>query len=211
VALLRSDTGNARAPSFRTSAVAAGSLALVVGAEGGSPTAAFGMVARSAGAWQSQRGGEIDARIELDARMRRTAEGGLAVDAGGQAIGMAVFGPRQRVLVIPAPTIEQVATRLERDGRIARGYLGVGLQMVEVGVGKPGIMVMSVDPNGPAASADLHQGDVIVGWDGQAAPDVRSLLRKLGPDSIGRPIELELIRSGKTVRSVVTIAEKPAR
>jgi len=41
---------------------------------------------------------------------------------------MAVLGARRRVLVIPAATIERVAARLETHGRIARGYLGVGLQ-----------------------------------------------------------------------------------
>jgi S1-C subfamily serine protease len=211
VALLRIDTADLAAPAVRSPPVPAGALAVVVGMEAGSPSAALGIVARSGGPWQSQRGGEIDARIELDVRMRRSAEGGLAVDASGQAIGMAVFGPQQRVLVIPARTIDRVATRLERDGRIARGYLGIGLQSVDVGGGKTGIMVMSVDPEGPAASADVHQGDVIVGWDGQPVADVRSLVRKLGPDSIGRAIELDLIRSGKAARRVVTIAEKPAR
>ena len=51
-------------------------------------------------------------------------------DAAGQSIGMAVFGPRRRVLVIPSSTIERVAVRLETHGYIARGYLGLGLQPV---------------------------------------------------------------------------------
>ncbi|WP_204280305.1 hypothetical protein, partial [Raoultella ornithinolytica] len=68
------------------------------------------------GSWQSMRGGEIDARIELDTRLRGTAEGGLVVNAAGQAFGMAVFGPRRRVLVIPSATIERVATKLESHG-----------------------------------------------------------------------------------------------
>ena len=54
----------------------------------------------AAGPWRSLRGGEIDARIELDLRLRRSAEGGLAVDPAGRAIGMAVFGPPRRMLVI---------------------------------------------------------------------------------------------------------------
>ena len=73
-----------------------------MGAEDGAPTAALGVVSRAAGAWESMRGGEIDARIELDPRLRQSAEGGLAFDVAGQAIGMAVFGPRRRVLVIPS-------------------------------------------------------------------------------------------------------------
>ena len=70
-----------------------GSLALIVGAEEGAATAALGVVSVAGGPWRSLRGGEIDSRIELDARLRRKGEGAVAVDAGGQVLGMAVFAP----------------------------------------------------------------------------------------------------------------------
>ena len=124
-----------------------------MGAEDGAPTAALGVVSRAAGAWESMRGGEIDAGIELDPRLRQSAEGGLAFDVAGQAIGMAVFGPRRRVLVIPSGTIERVVAMLESHGRIARGYLGLGLQPVALQGGEgSGAIVMSVDPQGPGAA-----------------------------------------------------------
>jgi hypothetical protein len=63
------------------------------------------------GRWRSLRGGEIEARIEIDVRLRNSHQGGLVLDASGDAIGMAVLGPR-RVIVIPAATIERVAGRL---------------------------------------------------------------------------------------------------
>ena len=72
-------------------------------------------------AFPARGGGEIDARIELDLRLRRIAEGGVVLDASGAAFGMAVFGPRRRVLVIPAATIERVADKLASHGRIRRG------------------------------------------------------------------------------------------
>ncbi len=139
--------------------VAAGALAMAVGAEDGTPTAAVGVVSRAAGPWRSLRGGEIEARIELDLRLRRSAEGGPTLNAVGQAIGMAVFGPRRRVLVIPSATIERVAAKLENYGRIARGYIGLGLQPVALqGDGELGVMVMSVDPEGPGAAAVSTRG-----------------------------------------------------
>src|SRR5262245_52947505 len=85
---------------------ALGALLLAVGAEGGTSTATLGVVSRASGSWRSLRGGEIDARIEVDLRLRQSAEGGLMLDASGTAIGMAVLGPRRRVLVIPTATIE---------------------------------------------------------------------------------------------------------
>ncbi len=73
--------------------------------------------------------------------MRRSAEGGLALNALGRPIGMTVFGPRRRVLVIPGATIDRVAAQLAAHGRVPRGYLGVALQPVKIeaeGIGAVG-------------------------------------------------------------------------
>jgi S1-C subfamily serine protease len=210
VALLRVDSGNAPARQPRNSPVAVGSLTVVLGAEDALPLPALGLAAKVTGAWQSQRGGEIDARIDLSVDLRRRAEGGLVLDSNGDAVGMVVFGPRQRALVIPIATIDRVATRLNQNGRIARGYLGITLQSVATGNGGGGIMVMSTEADGSAAKADIHQGDIIVGWDGEAVTDARSLVRRLGPDSIGRTVQLDLLRAGKAARAAVTIVEKLA-
>ena len=177
---------------------------------GGAPTAALGAVSVSRGPWQSMRGGEIDARIELDTRLRSTAEGGVVVNAAGQAFGMTVFGPRRRVLVIPSVTIGRIAAKLETDGRILRGYVGLGLHPVSVEGNGSGVMVMSVDPEGPGAAAHIHQGDVLVSWDGKPIGKLQSLLRSLGPDSIGKLLEIELRRGGQLHRTKLQIGERPA-
>ena len=168
-------------------------------------------MSRAAGPWRSLRGGEIDARIELDLRLRRSAEGGVALDASGAAFGMAVFGPRRRVLVIPGATIERVAAKLASHGRIPRGYLGLGLHPVALTGGDgTGAMVMSVDPKGPGAAAGVHQGDVIVALDGEPIRHVQSLLRALGPDRVGQTVTLDLRRAGETKQLSLTIGERPA-
>jgi S1-C subfamily serine protease len=209
IALLRVDRSDPPTLPLETLPVAVGALALAVGAEDDGPTAAFGVVSRSTGPWYSLRGGEIDARIELDLRMRRSAEGGLAIDATGHAVGMAVFGPRRRVLVIPSTTIQRVAARLEKYGRIPRGYLGLGFQLVAIEDGGRGVMVMNVDPQGPGAKAGVHQGDVIVAWNGEAIRQVRSLSRALGPDSVGQTVTLGLRRGGETKDVQLTIGTRP--
>ncbi|WP_024519462.1 S1C family serine protease [Bradyrhizobium sp. Tv2a-2] len=184
-----------------------GTLAVVVATERGAPTASLGMVSLVGERWRSLRGGDIDARIELDVRLRHSHEGGLALDAAGRAFGMAVLGPR-RVLTIPAGTIERVATRLETHGRIARGYLGVGLQPVRLDDGV-GAMVMSVDKQGPAAQAGIRQGDVIVAVNNERIAGVRALIRSLGPDSVGSTIDLALQRAGEPVNVKLTVGERP--
>jgi S1-C subfamily serine protease len=210
VALLRVDRSDLRPVPLYDASLAPGALALVVGSMAGTATAALGVVSHASGPWRSLRGGEIDARLELGTVMQRQAEGGLALEAGGQAFGMAVFGPRQRVLVIPSATIERVAAKLECHGRIARGYLGLGLQQVAVQDGDGmGLIVTSVDPKGPAAAADVRQGDILVTWNGEPVRSVHSLLRALGHDSVGRTILLGLRRSGEPAEARLTITERP--
>lgn len=210
IALLRAEGAALDPAALETAPVAPGALALVVGTREGIPVAALGVVSTVGPAWRSLRGGDIDARIELDLSLHPQAEGGLAVDASGRALGMAVFGPRRRVLVIPAATIERVAARLETHGRIARGYLGLRLQPVRLENGGLGAMVMSVDPRGPGAAAGLRQGDVIVAWDGRPVADISPLLGALGPDSVGTTVAMSIRRAGEPAEVTLTIGERPA-
>jgi S1-C subfamily serine protease len=206
VALLRADT--AIAPVRLAATVPAlGTLAVVVATDRDTPSAALGMVSLSGRSWRSLRGGDIDARIELDVRLRDSQQGGLALDASGNAFGMAVLGPR-RVLVIPTATIERVATQLEARGRIARGYLGLGLQPVKLDDGM-GAMVMNVDKAGPSAAAGIRQGDVIVAVNDQKLSGVRALSRTLGPASVGAVVDVAVRRGGEPVSFKVTIGERP--
>ena len=206
VALLRADT--AIAPVKLAATVPAlGALSVVVSTNRDAPSAALGMVSVSGKGWRSLRGGEIDARIELDVRLRPSQEGGLALNASGEPLGMAVLGPR-RVLVIPTATIERVAAQLESRGRIARGYLGLGLQPLRLDDGL-GAMVMNVDKAGPAATAGIRQGDVIVAVNDQKLSGVRALSRTLGPASVGTVVDVAVRRGGEPVSFKVTIGERP--
>jgi S1-C subfamily serine protease len=210
IAVLRVERSDLPAIQLEITPLPVGALTIAVGADDGAPTAALGVVSRSTGPWWSLRGGEITARIELDLRIRQRAEGGLAIDANGRTIGMTVFGPRRRVLVIPSVTIERVAARLEKHGHIPRGYLGLGFQLVAIEGGGRGVMIMNVEPQGPGAKAGVHQGDTIVTWNGEPIRHVRSLLRALGPDSVGQTVTLGLRRGGETRNIALTIAERPA-
>jgi S1-C subfamily serine protease len=209
VALLRLERNDLpRAPSA-AGVPAVGALAVVAGARERAAAAALGVVSFAGPQWRSLRGGLIDARIELDAALARSSEGGLALDASGQALGMAVFGPRRRTLVIPMATIDRVADVLATKGRIARGYLGLSLQPVKLDAGGTGAMATSVDPKGPGAAGGVRQGDIIVAWDGEPIRGVHQLVRALGPDSVGASVKLTLRRGGEPIETALTIGERP--
>jgi S1-C subfamily serine protease len=211
------------AEPIAASAIAAGealtgAIALAIGADGtGGASARMGLVNLAGPEWHSSRGGLIDRRIVLDVRLARREEGGPVFDAAGRCLGMSTFGPRGKVIAIPAATIERVVPQLAKDGHVARGWLGVALQAVAVPDAlresadqSSGLMVMSVVENGPAAQAGVLAGDIILSVDGTPAHRLRRIARHFGADSIGRKAELRLIRSGAVMTVQTTIAERQA-
>jgi S1-C subfamily serine protease len=177
------------------------------------------MVATAAGPWQSMRGGSIDSLLRIDMRLDPRAEGGMVVDAEGALLGMPVFGPRRRTLVIPMATIERVAPKLLAEGRIRRGYLGLGLQPIRLDEalaqanglpGRRGIMVISLDPSGPARAGGVHVGDIIISVDGEAVAGMRGLHARLTPESVGKAAVLKVVRAGQVATANVTIGASPA-
>jgi S1-C subfamily serine protease len=219
VAVLRLSENLPEPAQLTTSdAARVGQIVLALGRSEEGEIANLGMVSVAGGSWQSMRGGNIDRLIRLDMRLGRRSEGGLVVDSEGRVLGMPVCGPRQTPLVIPMSTIERVGAQLLADGRIRRGYLGVGLHGIRLDEAlaaslslpdRRAIMVVSVDPNGPARTAGVLIGDVIVGFDGEPVSGVRSLLARLTPESVGKAAELKMLRAGEVTTASVTIGASP--
>jgi len=194
-----------------------GSLALIIGADGsGAPTGRLGMVHATGPEWHSQAGGRIETLLRLDARLGAD-EGGPVLTLGGRLIGMSTAGPRRRALAIPAATIERVLEPLLTEGRIARGWLGVGLQSVQVperfreAAGRDaGMMVVGLAPGAPAEQAGVLPGDIILEVDGRRTGRARGLATALAPERIGQPATLKLLRAGEVRLVSVTIGARPA-
>jgi len=196
----------------------AGHIVLGIGSHEGTAVASLGIVAFVGSAWHSLRGGTIDSFLRLDLALSPAAEGGALVDVHGRVLGMAVFGPRRRVLAIPKSTIDRAVDQLMAKGHVVRGYLGAGLQRVLL-AGQPGesppsasehgILVVSVDPTGPAAGAGLLIGDIITAWDARPVNRVREVIRLLGPESVGKSVDLQLLRGGVRTALSIVIGERP--
>jgi S1-C subfamily serine protease len=216
IAVLRfQPDGLAAAQTADAGSLRAGHVVLAVGAEQGTPIASLGLVAVAGGAWHSRRGGAIDSLIRLDMGLAAAAQGGALLDTQGRVVGMAVLGPRRRVLAIPTATIERVVDQLIAKGHVFRGYLGAGLQPVRLagaaGAASPagnGILVVSLDPGGPAARAGLMVGDIVTAWNAQPVDRVREVMRLLSPESVGRTVDLGLMRGGAPVALKIVIGER---
>lgn len=209
IVLLKPAGAAAVAPLKRAADVRAGSLAVVAGRDAATPLAGFVVVNQVGPAWRSMRGGLIDSRIGLSGGLDGRFEGAAALDPEGALIGMVLFGPRRRALVIPAETIDRVAPLLAEKGRVARGYLGAGLHPVR-DERLHGAMVMRLDDDGPAKRGGLHLGDIITAWNGEDVRGPRDVIRRLGADSVGTTVALTILRGGAGHRLDVVIGERPA-
>jgi S1-C subfamily serine protease len=213
VAALRVEAeGLAVAKTADAAALRAGHLVLAVGNHAGAPLACLGIIAYAGGIWHSMRGGAIDSFLRLDLDLNRAGEGGALVDMQGRVLGMVVYGPRRRVLAIPASTIDRAVDQLLAKGYVARGYLGAGLQHVRLGgtgAQRSGVLIAGIDPEGPGARAGLLVGDIITAWNDTPVERTRDLMRLLGPQSVGKDVELKLVRGGATASIKVTIGERP--
>lgn len=217
VAVLKLEAALPGSPPPPAGAAKVGSLALVVGADGnGAPTARLGVVHAVGGAWHSMAGGRIDALIRLDARLAAD-EGGPVLSAEGGLLGMSTSGPRGRTIVIPADTLARVVDPLLSDGRIARGWLGIGLQPVMIPDGMrqsagrdSGLMVVSLAPSAPAEAAGMMLGDIVLDIDGTPLGRPRALSALLGPDRIGQAVVLRVLRAGAVQAVTATVAARPA-
>jgi len=194
----------------------AGSLTLIVGAdERGAPTARLGIVHATGPEWNSQAGGRIESLIRLDARLGAD-EGGPVLTPAGKLLGMSTSGPRRTALVIPVATIERVIDPLLSDGRVARGWLGVGLQQVQVperlreAAGRDaGMMVVGLAPASPAEQAGVLPGDIILEIDGRQTGRARGLSTALAAERIGQPVTLKLLRAGEIRMLTVVVGKRP--
>ncbi len=206
--LIRSAVTGLPTLAQRTRPVRAGEIAVAVGRGHRSLLAAHGAVGEAGPAWKSMRGGAIDQRIGLAMALGDRFEGGAALDAEGLLVGMILFDPRRRPIVIPVSTLERAAAVLAEKGHIERGYLGCGLHPMRQ-QGARGAIVLSLDDEGPAKAAGVELGDIVTAWDGEAVAGPRDLIRRLGSDSVGRSVTLTILRGGQAATITLKVGAKP--
>jgi len=184
-------------------------------------SASVGVVSYLGESWRTWRGGQIDRLVRPDLTLYPGFSGGPLADVQGRVIGVNTSGlSRGGALAIPASTVQRVADQLVATGRIARGYLGIGMQPVTVpdalksklGLATGGgLVVVSVQPGGPAEKAGTLIGDILVALDGKPIADTDDVQALLDPERVGKSIAATVIRGGEVAALTVTIGERPQR
>jgi len=211
LAALKLDAGNM--PVIQTGGEArTGSVAIAVGRHRDiGVCAALGIVSVTGPAWNNWRGGRVDGFVRLDLALYAGCSGAAVLNAKGEAIGIATSTlSRIAPVAIPRTTVDRVTNELIGRGYIAKGYLGVGMQAVPLpdDPAGSGLIVLSVEPNSPAAKGGLVVGDIVVSLDGRPMKDPRDVQSFLRGDYIGKTVPATILRGGKRTEVKLTIAEK---
>jgi S1-C subfamily serine protease len=185
----------------------------------GNIKAVMGTISVYSGAWKSMSGGNIDLFIRPDITLYPGFVGGPLVDANGDVVGMNTSGRRATALTIPSETVNRVVDQLVAKGRIARGYLGVGMQPVRLPqnlqtalniTGDSGVIVINIEPNAPAEQAGLLLGDILITFDGARVRDTNDVLAYLNQSQyVNQAVAVQVIRGGELIDLTVTVGERP--
>jgi len=223
LAVLKIDNPELSPPLFGDSSqLKVGHVVLAVGrgAQRGL-NATLGIVGVLSGSWRTWRGGLIDQFIGLDLVLHPGAAGGPLTDSHGRVLGINTLGlSRSMALTIPVSTVNRVVTHLLEKGHMGLGYLGLGMRPIPLPENlkstlnlsaDSGLIVVTVEPDGPGSKAGVLFGDVIVALEGTAVSNIRDLQAFLEPESVGKTIPVSIIRGGKPIEINVTIGERRRR
>jgi S1-C subfamily serine protease len=200
-----------------------GQIVIAIGAPYGfQSTVTAGVVSALSRSLRSYSGRLIDDVIQTDASLNPGNSGGPLVDTRGRVVGVntATILPAQGIcFAIGINTAKFVASRLLRDGRIRRSYVGISGQTVPVHrrvvrfydlPKETGALVLSVEEDSPAQRAGVRQGDVIIALEGQPVAGVDDLHRLLTEVRVGVSSALTVLRwTEKLELKVVPEEAKP--
>jgi S1-C subfamily serine protease len=188
-------------------AVRVGQLAIAIGHPYGFQcTVTAGVVSALGRSLRAQSGRLIDDVLQTDAALNPGNSGGPLVSSRGEVIGVnsAVILPAQGIcFAIAINTAKFVAGRLIKDGRVRRSRIGAAVQTVALPARltqihgltvEAGVLIVAVDPNGPADLAGLDEGDVIVGLEDKPIAGIDDLHRLLTVERVGVRTPLTVLR-----------------
>lgn len=186
----------------------------------GNVVASAGIIGGLMGEWRPART-RIDQFIRPDLNLYPGFSGGALLDSTGAIVGMNTSGlVRGKPITLPSSTVVRVAETLAASGHVPQPYVGLVMQPVQIpeslqkkaGVQNGvGLLVMHVEFAGPADSAGVLLGDILIDIDGTAFNEVDDLSDTLIKKGAGQEVQAALIRGGQRIQSAIRIGSRPSR
>jgi S1-C subfamily serine protease len=222
VAVIRISASDLTAVEFGDSqALRPGQLVIALGNPYGfQHTVSTGVVSALGRSLRARTGRLIEHVIQTDAALNPGNSGGPLVTSSGNVVGVntaIIAGGQGLSFAVPINTVHAILPALLRDGRVRRGYLGVAGQDVPILrrltrfhhlAQAAGVLVISVEADGPAKHAGLRDGDIIVSLDHHAVTSLDDLHRLLTEERIGAMATLGLLRGAERVDLRVRVAAR---
>ena len=201
-----------------------GQLVIAIGNPFGfQATVTAGVVSALGRSLRARSGRLIDSVIQTDAALNPGNSGGPLVTAAGEVVGIntAIIAMAQGICFsISANTVEFVAARLIRDGRVRRSFIGLSGQNIVLPrrvvrfhelAREGGVRVEATEGGGAAREAGLIPGDVIIAFAGEAVGTVDELHRLLTEERVGKPAAVAVLRRAEKRELTLTPREAPPR
>ena len=177
-------------------------------------TVTAGVVSALGRSLRSASGRLIDNIIQTDAALNPGSSGGPLVGTNGEVVGIntaMIIGAQGLCFAVASNTASFVISEFVRHGRVRRAQIGIAAQTVTLsrrvalalGVGPGAVRITGIEPGGPAASAGLKVGDLLLSLDDVAVSGTDDLVRLLDGEHIGRKMLVSFLRHNKIERTSV--------
>lgn len=160
--------------------------------------------------------------IQTDAPINRGNSGGPMINLNGHVVGIntAIYSQTGGNLgigfAVPINMVKRIMVDLIEKGKVVRGWLGVYIQDIDSEMAKQfnlestqGVLLSQISKNSPAEKAGLQRGDVIIEFDGTRITNTSQLRNVVAGTSIGKPVNVVIIRNGRQQNVEVTISAQP--
>jgi S1-C subfamily serine protease len=211
------------APLGNSQQLRVGQLVIAIGNPYGFQyTVTAGVVSALGRSLRSQSGRLIDDVIQTDAALNPGNSGGPLVTSDGRVIGVntaTIMMAQGLCFAIGINTAQFVVSRLLRDGRVRRSYIGVVAQNVPLNrrvvrfhelAEETGVMVNSVESNSPAKAAGVREGDILISLNAKAIGGIDALHRILADLPTGTPALLHVLRGVERIALTIVPTDSAA-
>jgi S1-C subfamily serine protease len=161
----------------------------------------------------------IEDYLQTDASINPGNSGGPLCNLEGQVLGIntMIVGRGAGIgFAVPASMAQRAASQILKTGHVQRAWLGVGIQDLSPELAaamkldpRAGVLVSSVNADGPSYKANLRPGDVIAAVAGKPVHDGHELIRETISHEVGQSVILEITRGGQKYGASVVLAARP--